>query len=100
MAADENDESQFTGEIWTDPLTGNPYFQLAHNPNRWVTADGEHVRYVYLHGSQEFRNRNGSLHRLGGPAVINRDGSEEWWVNGAKLDFGSLDKFDMADDFQ
>ncbi len=29
--------------------------------------------------------KNGKLHRNGKPAVINSDGSEEWWVNGERI---------------
>jgi len=29
-----------------------------------------------------YRNENGQLHRIDGPAKIYHDGSEEWWQNG------------------
>lgn len=39
---------------------------------------------------------NGSLHRLGGPAVVFPDGTMEWWVNGSRhrLDGPAIEKAD------
>ena len=34
---------------------------------------------------------NNLLHNLNGPAVINADGSLEWWVNGVETDKSTID---------
>jgi len=31
---------------------------------------------------KEYRNEQGQLHRLDGPAVIYEDGGQEWWADG------------------
>lgn len=95
-----NDKSEYTGEIWTDPLTNEPYFQLAGNINRWVTSDGERQRIAFPSGASEFRNKDGTRHRLAGPAVYNRDGTEEWWINGVRVDFDELAGIDFPADFE
>jgi hypothetical protein len=35
----------------------------------------------------------GSLHRLGGPAVEYNNGPKEWWIKGKKLDCSSQEEF-------
>ena len=42
------------------------------------------VRLVRDDGAIEWR-LYGRVHRLGGPAVVYPDGSDEWWVSGVQL---------------
>jgi hypothetical protein len=43
--------------------------------------DMQPVMTVFLDGSKLWRNANGDLHRVDGPAVIYADGHKEWWQN-------------------
>ena len=34
----------------------------------------------------EYRNANGQLHRVDGPAIECANGDKEWWINGIEID--------------
>ena len=44
--------------------------------------DNEVTMRVDNFGNKFWRNKNGELHRLDGPAVEGANGSKEWWLNG------------------
>jgi len=41
----------------------------------------ESIRYE-KNGYVEWRNEQGQLHRIDGPAFESADGTQEWWENG------------------
>lgn len=53
---------------------------------RWCAVgkspDGRHSCYIYFHGGQEWL-RDEVLHRDDGPALVETDGREYWYRNGA-----------------
>ena len=40
---------------------------------------------IDVDGNQRWRDVNGQLHRLDGPAIIRADGTQEWWVNNKNI---------------
>lgn len=38
--------------------------------------------FVLKNGTKEWRNKEGELHRVGGPAIIGTNGLKEWFQNG------------------
>src|SRR3954467_8511573 len=51
-------------------------------PNFWFHRVGGPA-VIHPDGSEEWQ-QHGKLHRLDGPAIVNTDGSREWWVNGER----------------
>ncbi len=47
----------------------------------------EYIVRVYDNRT-EWRNKNGNLHRIDGPAVEFANGDKEWWVNGQRHRIG------------
>ena len=48
----------------------------------YVTPDGESTLRVDINGTKIWRNKQGQLHRRGGPAVEFTSGEKNWYVNG------------------
>jgi hypothetical protein len=42
----------------------------------------ESIESIDKYGNKIWKNEQGQLHRLDGPAVIRTDGTQEWYVNG------------------
>ena len=42
----------------------------------------EITKTINVHGVTEYRNAHGAYHRLDGPAIIRRDGSQSWYKDG------------------
>lgn len=37
-----------------------------------------------LAASEEYKNTDGVFHRIGGPALVRKDGTKEWFLNGRR----------------
>jgi len=59
--------------------------------------DNEVTMRVDNFGNKFWRNKNGELHRLDGPAVEYSDGHKEWWLNGRRHREGGP-AFEVAND--
>jgi hypothetical protein len=48
-----------------------------------IDTDGQILtKTTYKSGNVEYRNTEGQLHRIGGPALIYPDDTRSYWVNG------------------
>ena len=64
------------------------YFSLIKkfSKSRWISRmsdDRELITEIDSFGRKTWKNKNGLLHRLDGPAVEWNDGTKEWWQNGS-----------------
>lgn len=56
----------------------------------WCHRDGDLPASIHPDGSRAWF-RHGKLHRETGPAYIDADGTESFWLNGKCLDLNPLD---------
>lgn len=59
-----------------------------------VIISDDSIVFKLNDGTIEYRNSDGLLHRLNGPAVIYPDGLSEWYRNGKKLNY-TIEGFDV-----
>jgi hypothetical protein len=50
--------------------------------------DNESFLFIGINGIKRWRNKDGELHRLDGPAIEYADGKEEWYQDGLLHRFG------------
>ena len=63
-----------------------------NNPHKYLDENNE--EFMDLCGNKFYRNKQGELHRLTGPAVIWEEGFLEYYINGEKLNVDNQKDFE------
>ena len=84
----------FMNQFWMDEAQeyhrdGAPAVKYADGGEMWMQhgkphRDGDEPAITDSQGSKGWY-KDGAFHRIGKPAVMNADGTTEWWINGKQL---------------